>query len=192
METITHNKDKNGIEINFDYHITDETKAWFRTNAFRWSKRGNVWWRPFSEEMWTKVHEYFKKIDVPKIVPNTVCDVCGKLVAVRGIGSHKRLKHGIVVKRVMTTVKNGVTIQQSIRPSAHVPVKVVAQEIKVQPAPFQRIPEPVPEVKKLINSLAPGISVVDDKGYWIYSQMCKCGDYSIEKYRELEKIFESK
>jgi len=136
MEIISHNTDKNGIEISFDYHVTDETKAWFRSNSFRWSKRGNVWWRPFSEEMWTKVHEYFKQKDIPVIIPNRICDICGKEVKRYGMGTHKRMKHGIVVKRVMMVVsKQGEIIERSIRRSGHVPVNVIEQEIQVQQAP---------------------------------------------------------
>lgn len=135
METILHNTEKNGIEISFDYHVTDETKAWFRSNSFRWSKRGNVWWRPFSEQMWTKVHEYFKQSNVPVIAPNTTCDICGKEVKKYGMGTHKRMAHGIVIKRTVTTIsKQGETYQRVLRPSAYVPVMSTNQEIRIEAA----------------------------------------------------------
>jgi len=135
METIIRNELKNGIEITLDSHATDETLAWFRANSFRWSKRSNIWWRPFSEEMWTKVHEYFKKKDVPAIVAKTTCDICGWTGRPRGLGTHKRMKHGIVVKRVMTVIsKQGETVQRSIRPSAYVPVMVKEQTIRIEAA----------------------------------------------------------
>ena len=187
METITHNTDKNGIEISFDYHVTDQTKAWFRSNSFRWSKRSNVWWRPFSEDMWTKVHEYFKQGEFPSIKPNTTCDICGKVVDRRGIGTHKRMAHGIVVKRVMTVINNkGETVERSIRPTAYVPVKTIEQKIEVQPAPEQTIPQPVFEVKKSINPLAPGISVISEESWMLHQRVMKvqfkcknCGHYCV-------------
>ena len=95
------NTDRHGIEIVFDYHIEDSTKKWLRDNSFRWSKAQGIWWRPFSEAMWKQVHEYFKQSDIPETQKNTTCDICGATVKERGIGAHKRLKHGVVVKRVM-------------------------------------------------------------------------------------------
>ncbi len=37
---------------------------------------------------------------------NTKCDICGKTVKPRGLGSHKRLQHGIVVREI--TIVKGV------------------------------------------------------------------------------------
>lgn len=135
MEIIKHNTDKNGIEIVFEYHVTDDIKKWLRENSFRWSKRQGIWWRPFSVAMWTKVHEYFKR-KAPDLVKNNICKYCGKEIKNRGMGGHLKLAHGIVMKRVMTVVsKQGEIIERSVRPSAQVPVMVKEQRTEVRPAP---------------------------------------------------------
>lgn len=134
QQNITHNKDRNGIEIVFDYHIEDDTKQWLRDNSFRWSKRQGIWWRPFSEAMWKQVHDYFKKSDIPEIEQNNVCDICGKKVKKFGLGTHRRMAHGISVRREIIVTKGDKQIKRSIPPRTPVPVKTIEQKLVKKPA----------------------------------------------------------
>jgi hypothetical protein len=133
-----------------------------------------------------------------KSVKYTICDICGEEVKARGIGGHKALKHGVVVKTIIND--SGTQVDHSSnnsrtqvdhssnnsrtrvqRPGDYVKKKSTIIETRIESAPV-RIWSPV-------AASGAGISVISDRAAWIWGQMCKCKDYSIEKHKELEKIF---
>jgi hypothetical protein len=131
----------------------------------------------------------------------TICDICGESVKARGIGGHKALKHGIVVKTVIrdkstrvndtsndmsTHVKNTSphtsnmstqvkdTSTRVQRPSDYVRKKSTVIETKIEPA------------VKNIDIHHPGTSVISDEGWSLHQRIMKvqfrcknCGHYCV-------------
>lgn len=53
---ITHNTEKNGIEVKFPTKPADHTLNALKALGFKWSKFGGVWWATHNADRWTKVH----------------------------------------------------------------------------------------------------------------------------------------
>ncbi len=53
--TITHNTDKNGIEVSFKTKPSDTILDVLRSNGFRWSYKNMLWYAPYSPKLMTKI-----------------------------------------------------------------------------------------------------------------------------------------
>lgn len=135
MITIKRNEEKNGIELTVGagVDLTDDQRAWLRSHKFKWSKRNGIYWRYFSRAIWDEAHEYFS-MSIPALKSTIVCDICGKEVKRQGIGTHKRLKHGIIARRIYEIEKKGKTETREVRPSEILPLNSKPKSLKVQPA----------------------------------------------------------
>jgi len=58
--TVSHNTQRNGVEIRFDLRPPDTVLAWLHENKFRWSRRQKVWYKTFSQGDYNKAVEKFK------------------------------------------------------------------------------------------------------------------------------------
>lgn len=65
--TVTHNTDKNGIEVKFAEKPESEIIAWLKEHKFRWSKRQKIWYRKFDTLTYDKVKARLKVKEEPKV-----------------------------------------------------------------------------------------------------------------------------
>lgn len=66
MVSITHNVEKNGIELTFDNKPDPETLQWLKDNRYRWTSFKMLWYKKFNQVAWAEVHAHF---DVPVTEP---------------------------------------------------------------------------------------------------------------------------
>jgi len=101
---------------------------------------------------------------------NLVCDVCGATVKPRGIGSHMRLKHGVIIKK--TVKKDGGMIEER-RLGAFVAKKEEVIEQRVNPSIYFD-----DEVIKRLNPVHPTAELIRRlngeiyKAVWFYCNNC--------------------
>jgi hypothetical protein len=155
--TISHNKDKNGIEVSFPEKPSPETLAWLKENKFSWSKSGGLWYRRHNAELWEKTHQYFNL----KVAPspfNSTCDICGKVCHKFGLGTHKRMKHGIVIKKTLIYNKGGNIIQRKVSLQTPFSSKNKIIETSIEPAPVI-----VPDIKYLNSRISGELESVTGK-----------------------------
>lgn len=59
MPTISRNKEKNGIEIAFTEKPDDLVIVYLKSQGFRWSPFGKVWYKKYNATLWDEIHSYF-------------------------------------------------------------------------------------------------------------------------------------
>ena len=60
MVSITHNVEKNGIELTFDNKPDNETLQWLKDNRYRWTSFKMLWYKKFNQVAWAEVHAHFE------------------------------------------------------------------------------------------------------------------------------------
>lgn len=133
-------------------------------------------------------------------VRSNPCPYCGRTFKPRGLGTHIREAHGVKIKTVVRTVvpHNSTTVPHNSTTVTHNSTIVPDNSTVVQrPSDYVKKRSEIIETRvdpaiKNVDINHPGMSVISDRGAWIYAEMCKRKNYSIECYRELEKIFNDK
>ena len=124
------------------------------------------------------------------------CEICGKEMKARGIGSHLRQVHGIVITKVIhdsTKVGNYSTVvnNDSTKVSNNSTIVANHRTIVKRPGDYLRKRSEVIETKiepavKNIDIHHPGTSVISDEGWSLHQRIMKvqfrcknCGHYCV-------------
>ena len=61
--TISHNEEKNGIEVSFPTRPEADKIEWLKNHSFRWSRFNKIWYRKYSPAAMEEARRYFAPVD---------------------------------------------------------------------------------------------------------------------------------